>query len=87
MTTIETIEFDARKHHGTALKDKTGAVYITVAPGPFDVATWLWWWLAPSDKRVWVHLRTGDGQKVRARAIRIATRLVTIGKAIEDEPK
>jgi len=89
MTTIQTVEFDASKHHGTALQDKTGAVYITVAPKRWDLATWLWWWLAPWDQRVWVTLNTTRGQRVRTRAVRIARRIVAVRQTLqagEDEP-
>lgn len=88
MTEIKVIHYDARSQHGTALLCSDGTVWVSVAPSWWDVATWLWWWLAPSDRKAWVVLRTGKAS-VRSRAIRVARKHVRLGYApkADDEPQ
>lgn len=79
---LKVVQVDAREQHGTALIHSDGSVWITVAPSWWDIAAWLWWWLAPTDKRAWVTLRTRSGL-VRSRAIRVAKRHVRFGDNVD----
>jgi hypothetical protein len=65
--------------HGLAVVFPDDSVWVTVAVRWWDLATQLWWWLSPADKKGWLILTTADGNKVRSRAIRIATRHLHIG--------
>jgi hypothetical protein len=76
---IKVIKVDAREQHGTAILPPDESVWVTLAPAWWDIATWLWWWLAPSDRKAWLALRTRSGGYVRSRAIRVAHRHVRIG--------
>lgn len=85
MTTLDIQRFDAREQHGTALLPSDDTVWIAVCPQRWDIATWLWWWLAPADSKAWVVLTTATGARVRTRAVRIARRYVRIGNVPKPE--
>jgi hypothetical protein len=78
MSTANFVQVDATEQHGTALIAKDDSVWVVLAPRAWDIATWLWWWLAPSDRKRWVTLNATDGGKIRARSIRVARRHVRI---------
>lgn len=63
----------------TALLAADGSVWLSVKLRWWDLATMLWWWLCPTDKRAWITVTTSGGQRVRTRAIRIAEVSVHIG--------
>lgn len=63
----------------TALLAADGSVWLSVKLRWWDLATVLWWWLCPTDKRAWVTVTTSSGQRVRTRAIRIAEVSIHIG--------
>jgi hypothetical protein len=75
---MKVVSVDARKSHGTALISGDDSVWVVVAPSLFDLATWLWWWIAPHDKKAWVTLNATGGKTIRARALRIAHKHVRI---------
>jgi hypothetical protein len=79
MSTAHFVKLDATQHHETALIAKDGSVWIVMSPRLWDIATWLWWWLAPVDRKCWVTLRTNDGGRLRARAVRVAANHVRMG--------
>ena len=62
----------------TALIDSSGAVWACVSAPWWDLATWIWWLLAPSSRRRWAILKGADGTHFRSRAIRIADKHVRI---------
>lgn len=62
----------------TALLAQDGSVWVSVKLRWWDLATLCWWWLAPADKRAWVTITTSSGQRVRTRAIRVATTAIHI---------
>lgn len=75
--------------YGTALIADDDSVWIAVRARWWDLATWIWWWLSPFDRKAIVVLRVGDGiggiTKVRARAVRVSKRYVRVrnlGKVI-----
>lgn len=76
MSTLKIIHVDAREHHGTALLASDDSVWVAVAPEHHDLATWLWWWLCPADKKAFAILNTSSGKSVRVRAVRVANRHV-----------
>ena len=63
----------------TALLAADGSCWLSVKLRWWDLATLLWWWLCPMDKRAWITVTTSSGQRVRTRAIRIAEFSVHIG--------
>lgn len=77
--TLKVVSLDATAQHGTAIIAKDDSVWISIAPRWWDLASWLWWWLAPSDKKAWLNLATAGGQHVRTRAIRLARSYVRMG--------
>lgn len=77
------IEIVARASHdvdGLALIDARDQVWRTFARPWWDVASWLWFWLAPGARR-WVLVRDASGKRVRVRAFRVAKRHVRIGRS------
>ncbi len=76
MSTMKIIKLDAREHHGTALLAADDSVWIAIAPFPWDIATWLWWWLCPIDKKAFALLNTTQGNKIRVKVVRVAHRHV-----------
>jgi len=81
MTTMKVVTLDAYEQHGTAIIAPDDTVWIAYCPRPWDLATRLWWFFCPVDKKGWMTLTTKDGRKVRTRAIRVAHRHVRIGQA------
>lgn len=72
MGTANFVKVDASQQHGTALIARDNSVWVVLAPRAWDLATWLWWWLAPSDRKAWVTLMANDGTQIRARSVRVA---------------
>lgn len=74
---MKIVSLSAHEQHGTGLIASDDSVWISVSPRWWDLATWLWWWLCPSDRKAWVILSTDSG-RVRTRAIRVARTHVRI---------
>ncbi len=68
--------------YGTALVAQDDSVWIAVQPRWWDLATWVWWWFAPSDRKATVTLRVDDGvggsTAVRTRAVRVSKKFVRV---------
>lgn len=68
--------------YGAALIAEDDSVWLAVRPRWWDLATWLWWWLSPSDRKASVKLAVGDGiggsTVIRTRAVRISKKFVRI---------
>ena len=78
MTTVQ-IARNSKVLESTALVAADDSVWVAVTVRWWDLASILWWWLCPSDRKAWVTLRLHDAPAVRTRAIRIANRHVRIG--------
>lgn len=78
MASAHFVKFDAGEHHGTALIAGDDTVWVAVHARWWDIATLLFWWLAPTDRKAWATLTTAQGEKVRARVYRIASKHVRI---------
>lgn len=78
VTTIEFVGDDGQTVNGIALIDRDGRVWRTFARPWWDIASWLWWWLSPGEKK-WVVVRRVDRTKVRVRAVRLARKHVRVG--------
>jgi hypothetical protein len=83
MSTVKTIEYDVGEYHGTALIASDDSIWIAINPKWWDLATFLWWWFCPYDRKAWVVLNTTQGRTVRTKAIRVATKHVRIRKIPE----
>ena len=79
MTTMKVVTLDAYEQHGTALIAPDDTVWIAYCPRPWDLASILWWFFCPSDKKGFVTLTLRDNRRVRTKAIRVARRHVKIG--------
>lgn len=68
--------------YGTAMIADDDSVWVAIQPQWWDLATWLWWWLCPSEYRAVVRLKIADGVGgatfVRARAMCVAKRHVRV---------
>jgi len=54
-----------------------GTVWLLIALNWWDIATVLWWFLTPSDKRSKVRIRLEGDMSVRCHAIRVARKHYT----------
>jgi hypothetical protein len=70
---VKLISLDARAHHGSALIAADDSVWIIVALPWWDIATRLWWWFCPTDKKGLLTMVDAGGTRVRVRAVRIAS--------------
>ena len=85
-----TIEFELTSpSYGTAMIADDDSVWVSIQPKWWDLATWVWWWFCPSDRKAAVTIRVADGvggaDLVRTRAVRIAKKYVRVknlGKGI-----
>lgn len=78
MTTLHVAKYDGDEHTGTALLASDDSIWVAVSLRWWDVATLVFWWLVPSDKKGWATLTTTSGQRVRMRVYRVARSFVRI---------
>lgn len=78
MTQMKIVKLHAYQQHGTVLIAPDDSVWVTICLEWWNWNTWLWWWLAPTDKCAWVVLTANDGKRVRTRAVRIAKKHIVI---------
>lgn len=78
MSEATIIKVDASEQVGTALIASDGAIWLPVAPRLWDLATWLWWWLAPRERCARVRLIDNHGNVIHTRAVRLAKRHVYV---------
>jgi len=74
------IATDVTELSPVALLAADGSVWITLKLRWWDLATLLWWWLAPAHKRAWVTISTSSGQRVRTRAMLLAYKHVRVSQ-------
>lgn len=78
------VRIGSPEYHGVAMVASDDSVWIVVQPPWWDIATRLWWWLAPTQQKAVVHLNTAKG-KVRVRALCLATHHVRLSGSIPKE--
>lgn len=66
--------------HPCFLIREDGSVWAVLLVRWWDIATWLWWWLCPSDKKSVICMRLSDGLSLRCPARRIATKYFQTGR-------
>jgi len=71
---VRSLALEVQGVRDLALIDSDDGVWIVVRARWYDIATWAWYWLTPSDQRAIVKLGCSDGTKLRTRAVRVATR-------------
>lgn len=76
MSALKSIELDLAGTRDLALVSSADdSVWIVTPPLRWwDLASLVWWWLCPSDKKGKVKLTLHGGQKVSCRIVRVATR-------------
>lgn len=78
-----TVEFElTAPAYGTAMIADDDSVWIAIQPNWWDLATWIWWWFCPSDRKSAITIRVDDGvggaDLVRTRAVRVAKKHVRV---------
>lgn len=71
---VRSLEIEAGAVKDLALIDSSDGIWIVAPLMWWDLATWFWWFLTPSDRRATVTLTTGDGVKFRCKAVRVASK-------------
>lgn len=72
------VRFDVAGGPATAIVAQDDSVWIALQPRWWDLATWLWWWLCPSDRKARVKLKMDDHTERSVRAVRIANKYVRV---------
>lgn len=78
MAALKQIEVDVEEARDLALIGSDDSVWVAVTHRWWDLATILWWWLLPSDRRAVIKLTVAGGRSVRIRAARMASRHVRV---------
>lgn len=75
MSALKSIELDLAGTKDLALVSTVDdSVWLCVSLKWWNLATLAWWLLCPSDKKAVVTLTLHGGEKVRCRAVRVASR-------------
>ena len=80
MSALRQIEIATEGAQDLALISNDDAVWLVVSLRWWDLATWLWWLLCPSDRKAWVRLSLSSGRTFRLRALRVASRHLRVGR-------
>jgi hypothetical protein len=75
---LKSIELEIEGTKDLALISGNDEVWLVVNRRWWDLATLIWWFFVPMDKRARVKLTIADGKKVSFWAVRVATRHVRI---------
>jgi hypothetical protein len=67
----------------TAMIAGDDSVWVAMRPRWWDLATWLWWWLTPSERKARVQLLRDDGVSVRCYAVCLSKRHIRIAGRTE----
>lgn len=78
MTAMKSIEVEVEGARDLALIGSDDSVWLVVPLRWWDLSVLVWWLFAPLDRKARVTLTMGGGQKVRFRAIRVASRHVRV---------
>jgi hypothetical protein len=81
MATLKSIELEVEGTKDLALLAADDSVWLVIPIRWYDLATIIWWLLAPADRRANVTLTTKAGtetQKVKFRAMRVASRHIRV---------
>lgn len=73
--TIDVMQVDLRKPCVLIRDDRS--VWVVAAIRWWDIATLLWWWLCPSDKKAVICMKLGSGLELRCPAKRLAPKYFT----------
>lgn len=71
---VKSIELEIEAVTDLAFIASDDSVWLAVSARWWDLATWIWWWLHPADKRARFTLTLKDERRISVKAIRIATR-------------
>lgn len=78
MAGVKSVELQLDGINDLALLGQDDSIWLVVPLRWWDLATVIWWWMCPADKRAKVTLTMVDGKKVNVRAIRVATKHVRV---------
>jgi hypothetical protein len=79
---VRNIHLEVQGIRDLALVDSTDAVWVVLHAPWWDIASWFWWWFCPRDRQARVVLKLRNGDTVRTKAIRVATRHTKLGGRI-----
>ncbi len=81
MSVVKRISLEREDLGQIAFVDRKDHVWISVRPIRWwDLASLIWWWLTPSDKKSSLTLTLEDGSSVKVHAVRVASKFFRIGK-------
>jgi hypothetical protein len=79
MPEVKTLQFEMIVSSTLGLlAEQDGSFWLVVPRRWWDLATLIWWWFIPFDKKKVVKLTMDDGTKMRCRAVRVATRYLRV---------
>lgn len=78
MAVVKEISVEVAGAKDLALIGNDDAVWLVVPLRWWDLSCLLFWFFLPADRRAYVTLRMGGGERVRLRAARVATKHVRV---------
>jgi hypothetical protein len=75
---VKSLEIEAGTVKDLALIDQTDGIWLVYPLRWWDLATWIWWHVTPSDRRATVTLTNRAGVKFKCKAVRVAARHVRV---------
>lgn len=78
-TEVEVLKLPESGTESLSFIAKDGSVWVVFYPEWWDIASLLWWWLTPKDKKAWIQVKRNGEGTIRARAVRVSRTHVRIG--------
>jgi hypothetical protein len=78
MAGVKSVELKLEGLVDLALVGGDDSVWLVVPLRWWDLATWVWWFMCPADRKAKVALTLMDGKKVNVKAVRVAVKHVRV---------
>lgn len=75
---VNLVPIGDRRAHEVAFIAADDSVWVGVSLEWWDIASWIWWWLAPGDRKAWIIAKDSAGRSIRVRGVRMSRRYVHI---------